>query len=107
MVRRKLAAVAAVLALGATALSGCTSDGAGASGASSPADSQLSKVLDSGVLRVAVLQDFPPWAVQKPDGTFEGYEIDIAQDLADSLGAKLKLVSTDGDSRLPLLKSNR
>ena len=107
MFRRKLAAVVAVLAVGALALTGCTSDGSEASGATSPADSQLSKVLDAGVLRVAVLPDFPPWAVQKPDGSFEGYEIDIAQDLADSLGVKLKLVSTDGDSRLPLLKSNR
>lgn len=107
MVRRKLATVVTTLLLGATALSGCTSDGSGAAGATSPADSQLNKVLDAGVLRVAVLPDFPPWAVQKPDGSFEGYEIDIAQDLADSLGVKLKLVSTDGDSRLPLLKSNR
>jgi len=107
MFRRKLAAVVAVLAVGALALTGCTSDGSEASGASAPSESQLSKVLDAGVLRVAVLPDFPPWSVQKPDGSFEGYEIDIAKELADSLGVDLKLVSTDGDSRLPLLQSNR
>lgn len=108
MFRRKLVALVALGAVGALALTACTSSGSdGSSGSSSAGDSQLNKVLDAKVLRVAVLPDFPPWSVQKPDGSFEGYEIDIAQDLADSLGAKLKLVSSDGDNRLPLLQSNR
>ena len=85
-------------------LAGCTT----ASGKSaSSSDSQLSKVIKSGTLRVAVLPDFPPYSVQKPDGQFEGYEVDIAKDLAKAMGVKLKLVSTDGTSRLPLLKSDR
>jgi polar amino acid transport system substrate-binding protein len=99
MFRRKLATVVAVLAVGALVLSGCTSSGS--------EDGGLNTVLDKGVLRVAVLPDFPPWSVQKPDGSFEGYEIDIAKDLADSLGADLKLVSSNGDNRLPLLQSDR
>lgn len=109
MPRGKIVASAAVLVATALAATGCTSGGdsgsTGGDGAAS--DSQLNKVLKSGTLRVAVLPDFPPWSVQKADGTFEGYEVDIAKQLADSLGVKLKLVGTDGDSRLPLLKSNR
>ncbi len=105
MVTSKRAAAAAAFIAGALALSACSSGSSNAS--SAPADSQLSKVIKSGTLRVAVLPDFPPWSVQKPDGSFEGYEVDIANDLAKSLGVKLKLVSTDGASRLPLLKSNR
>jgi polar amino acid transport system substrate-binding protein len=95
---------------GALAVSGCTSGGAGdaAGGAqTSPADSQLTKVIKDDTLRVAVLPDFPPWSVQKADGHFEGYEIDVAKDLAEALGVELKLVSTDGDSRLPLLQADR
>ncbi|MGN6129220.1 MAG: transporter substrate-binding domain-containing protein [Nocardioidaceae bacterium] len=88
-------------------LVGCSGGSSSAGGSGSAADSQLQKVLKSGTLRVAVLPDFPPWAVQKSDGSFEGYEIDIAKELADSLGVKLKLVPTDGDSRLPLMQSNR
>lgn len=106
---RKILGLAAMLVTGALAVTGCTSGGgaSGSGGDTATGESQLNKVLDAGTLRVAVLPDFPPWSVQKPDGTFEGYEIDIAQELADSLGVKLKLVSTDGDSRLPLLQSNR
>lgn len=106
MVTRKLVAFVAVLLTGALSLTAC-SNGSAASGGSNPADSQLHKVLKSGTLRVAVLPDFPPWAVQKSDGSFEGYEIDIAHELADAMGVKLKLVATNGDSRLPLLQSNR
>ena len=107
MVRRRWVAFAAVLVAGTLSMTACTSGSSGGSGGTNADDSQLNKVLKAGTLRVAVLPDFPPWAVQKPDGSFEGYEIDIAHELADSLGVKLKLVSTDGDSRLPLLKSNR
>lgn len=105
MFTRRLAAAAAALLAGTLSLTAC--GGSSGGGGTDPADSQLNKVIKAGTLRVAVLPDFPPWAVQKSNGEFEGYEIDIARQLADSLGVKLKLVSTDGDSRLPLLKSNR
>lgn len=106
-----------VLAVG-LATAGCTSSaGAGGSNAggttdqsassTTPATSQLTKVEKSGTLRVAVLPDFPPSAVQKPNGQFAGYEIDIAKDLAKQMGVKLQLVPTNGDSRLPLLQSDR
>jgi polar amino acid transport system substrate-binding protein len=108
--RRTARLLAAALLACGLALTGCTSSGAsgsGGGGSASPQDSQLNKVIKSGTLRVAVLPDFPPWSVQKSDGQFEGYEVDIAKDLAKALGVKLKLVSTDGDSRLPLLQANR
>jgi polar amino acid transport system substrate-binding protein len=103
-----------MLAIGLAA-AGCTSSaGAGgggttdqSAGSTTPATSQLTKVEKSGTLRVAVLPDFPPSAVQKPNGQFAGYEIDIAKDLAQQMGVKLQLVPTNGDSRLPLLQSDR
>lgn len=107
MVTRKLLASAAVVIAAALSLTACTGGSSASGGSTNAADSQLDRVLKAGTIRVAVLPDFPPWAVQKPDGSFEGYEIDIAHELADSLGVKLKLVSANGDSRLPLLKSNR
>ena len=87
-------------------LSGCTSPENSAGGTAAGA-SQLDKVIKSGTVRVAVLPDYPPWSVQTPDGDFEGYDIDIAEKLAEALGVELELVSTDGTSRLPLLKSDR
>ena len=88
-------------------LSGCTSPENSAGGAGTAAQSQLDKVIKAGTVRVAVLPDYPPWSVQTPDGGFEGYDIDIAEKLAEALGVELELVSTDGTSRLPLLKSDR
>ncbi len=88
---------------------GETSDEAAADGetSSDAAGSRLESVISSGTLRVAVLPDFPPYSVQNASGEFEGYEIDIANELAEALGVELELVSTDGASRLPLLNSNR
>src|SRR5262245_12513270 len=97
-----------VLAL-ALAVAGCTSeDGAGsAAGSSSDGTSQLDEVVERGTLRVAVLPDFPPWGVQNASGDLEGYEIDIAKELAKAMGVELSLVTTDGTSRLPLLEADR
>lgn len=90
------------------AVSACTSgDSSNGGGETSNGPSQLNKVLDAGTLRVAVLPDFPPNSVQKPSGEFVGYEVDIAQQLADALGVELELVPTDGSNRLPLLQSDR
>lgn len=99
---RMLAAGAAAL----LALTACTSDG---EDNESPLvqDSRLQTIQEAGTIRVAVLPDFPPFAVQTASGDFEGYEIDIAQELADALEVELELVSTDGASRLPLLNADR
>ena len=108
MSKKSLKAAATGGLVGVLFLAGCTSSG-GAKGGdnAAPSTSQLDKVIKAGTIRVAVLPDFPPWSVQKPDGNFEGYEVDIANDLAKSLGVKLKLVSTTGDTRLSLLKADR
>jgi polar amino acid transport system substrate-binding protein len=89
---------------GALLLSGCTGS---SSKAATAQDSQLSKVIKRGTLRVAALPDFPPYSSQTAGGQFDGYEVDVAKDLAKALGVKLQLVSTDGTSRLPLLKTDR
>lgn len=105
--RSKWLSVIPVVAL---LLAGCTSGGAStAAGGDSaaPAGSHLAKIIKDGKIRVAVLGDYPPFSVQSASGTLEGYEPDVAQKLADALGVKLELVSTDGASRLPLLQSDR
>jgi polar amino acid transport system substrate-binding protein len=97
-----IATAAAVIALG-----GCTSDGGATDSGGGGGESTLDKVVEKGTIRVAVLPDFPPFSVQNASGEFEGYEVDIAKELAEAMGVKLELVSTDGASRLPLLKADR
>src|SRR5699024_8172238 len=105
--QRLLLWLAALLGV-SMALSGCTSDGAtGDKGAGGTGDSVLSQVLERGTIRVAVLPDFPPASSQNAQGEFEGYEPAIAKKLAEALGVKLELVSTNGDTRLSLMKSGR
>lgn len=89
-----------------TLAAACTSDG-GAGGDGSNGGSTLDKVVERGTLRVAVLPDFPPFSVQNAQGEFEGYEVDLANELADALDVELELISTDGTSRLPLLQTDR
>ncbi|MGH3439300.1 MAG: transporter substrate-binding domain-containing protein [Sciscionella sp.] len=85
------------------ALVGCSAGGSNGSGG----PNKLQQVLKRGTLRVAVLPDFPPSSVKKPSGDIVGYEPDIAAKLAKALGVKLKLVSVNGTSRLPVMQSNR
>jgi len=97
--------VSIVAAAAVVALTGCTSESGG--GNTGGGTSTLDKVVDKGTIRVAVLPDFPPFSVQNASGDFEGYEVDIAKALAEAMDVELELVSTDGASRLPLLKADR
>jgi polar amino acid transport system substrate-binding protein len=48
-------------------------------------------IVESGVLRVAVYQDFPPYSFQQ-DGRPRGVDVELAQALAEGLGLKLELI---------------
>ncbi|MGZ8757037.1 MAG: transporter substrate-binding domain-containing protein [Aeromicrobium sp.] len=96
-------AVAATVVLAGCGPSTTTTDGVNGLAA----DSQLNTVVESKKLRVAVLPDYPPFAVQNASGTLEGYEIDVAQALADAMGATLELTAIDGSARLATLTSGR
>lgn len=104
--KRTLAAVIAALAL---LSAGCSrSDSTGGSGASASAsDSHLHKVLTSHTLRVGVQTEAAPWGVLKSDGSYEGFDIDIANALGKALGVKVKFVPATNESRIPMLQSDK
>ncbi len=54
----------------------------------------IDDVIKAGVLRVCTPGDYKPFAFQKPDGTFEGIDVDLMQSLAASLGVKVEWVKT-------------
>ncbi|HTN47817.1 MAG TPA: transporter substrate-binding domain-containing protein [Burkholderiaceae bacterium] len=54
----------------------------------------LDDAVKAGVLRVCTPGDYKPFAFQKPDGTYEGIDVDLMQSLATSLGVKLEWVKT-------------
>lgn len=51
-------------------------------------------VMKAGVLRVCTPGDYKPFAFAKPDGTYEGIDVDLMQSLATSLGVKVEYVKT-------------
>lgn len=54
----------------------------------------LQTILKNGVLRVGTTGDYKPFSFIGPDQQFAGIDIEMAKDLASSLGVKLHLVET-------------
>ena len=76
--------------------------GLAAQAQSTPADpSALDTVMKKGVLRACTPGDYKPFSFQKPDGSYEGIDIDLANSLATAMGAKLELVKTSWSNLLP------
>jgi polar amino acid transport system substrate-binding protein len=107
-VRKKI--LAGVVAALAVLTAGCTSSNAnagGGGGTSSVADSHLTSVLKSHKIRIGVQSEAAPWGVQKSDGSFEGFDIEIAKALGEALGAKIKFIPVTNESRIPMLQADK
>ncbi len=53
----------------------------------------LDRIKERGVLRVATDPAYPPQSVQKPDGSFEGFDIDVALEIGRRLGVAVEFVT--------------
>lgn len=67
----------------------------------------LATIQERGTLRVVVPQDSPPFGVPGPNMEIIGYDVDMAQMLAETLGVKLEVVPTNSAGRVPALQSDR
>jgi polar amino acid transport system substrate-binding protein len=67
----------------------------------------LDTVMKSGTIKIAVPQDFPPFGSVGPDLKPRGYDIDMAQLIADKLKVKLELVPVTSANRLPYLQTKK
>ncbi len=68
---------------------------------------RFKKVLERGTLVVGVKADYKPWGFRDSDGKLVGMEIDMAQDVADALGVKLKLVPVQSSNRMQFLQQGK
>ena len=102
--KKILVGLVAALAL---ATAGCTSSASAGGGTTSAGQSHLTRVLKSHTIRVGVQSEAAPWGVQKSDGGFEGFDIDIAKALGEALGAKVKFVAATNESRIPMLQADK
>ncbi len=67
----------------------------------------LANILSKGVVRVAVFADVPPFGSVNASRELEGFDIDMAKLVAESLGVKLELVQTTAANRIPYLITDR
>ena len=81
-----------------------TTGGQGASPGGSPAaggDDLLARILEEGVIRVATDPAYPPQSELLPDGTFEGFDIDTANLIAEELGVEVEFVTPNFEEVVP------
>ena len=67
----------------------------------------IDDITKAGVLNVGVFADFPPFSSASADMTLKGYDMDVAQALADALKVKLIPVAVTGQNRIPYLTEHR
>lgn len=65
------------------------------------------KVMERGKVVVGVKADYKPWGYRDEDGSLVGMEIDMAQDVADTLGVELELVPVQSSNRMQFLEQGR
>lgn len=69
-------------------------------------ESTLEKVMQQGVLRVG-FSTFVPWAMKDKNGKFVGFEIEVAEKLAEDMGVKVQFVPTKWSGIIPALLTGK
>mgnify|MGYP001157120687 FL=1 len=67
----------------------------------------LSEILSSGTVKIAVPEAFAPFGSVGASGEHEGYDVDVAKLIAKDLGVKLELVPVVSKQRIPFLETDR
>jgi polar amino acid transport system substrate-binding protein len=67
----------------------------------------LDKIIEAGIVRIAVPSDLPPFGSRNPSSQLEGYDIDVALLLAKALGVRLELVPVTSGDRIAALLTLR
>lgn len=92
--RARLVGLIAVTALVASA---CSSSGS-SSAPSAAAGGLLDKVMSAGKIVVSTDPNYAPQSFLKPDGTYEGFDIDVANEIGKRLGVDVEFVTPGWDT---------
>lgn len=80
----------------------------GMAAAAAPARAdELRAILQKGELVAGVKADYKPFGYRDPSGAIVGFEVDLAQQIADVLGVKLDLVPVQDANRIPFLSQGK
>ncbi|UUZ84590.1 transporter substrate-binding domain-containing protein [Paenibacillus sp. P26] len=67
----------------------------------------LTKVVQSKKLKVGVILSYPPFGFKDDKGNPQGYDVDIAKELAKSLNAELEITDVDSSARIPAIETGK
>jgi polar amino acid transport system substrate-binding protein len=99
-------AAATVLALSACSAQPSAKSG-GASGSGSSSSGVIAQIKASGQINIADCLSFKPFGFYDASGKPSGYDVDLAQLLAKSLGVKANIVNVTADNRIPYLQTGK
>ncbi len=71
------------------------------------AQAKIDEIIQRGALRVGLTGDYKPFSLRAPDGSIEGVDVDMARNLARSLGVKLEIVPTTWSTLMGDLTADR
>ncbi len=67
----------------------------------------VENVQKAGTIKIGIFEDFPPFASLGSDMQIQGYDVDMANLIAKSLGVKAELVGINGQNRIPFLTEGK
>jgi polar amino acid transport system substrate-binding protein len=97
-------------------LAACSTGNQPAASTAAPSESEtqtgganniLDKIVASGTIKIAVPEDTPLFGSLAADGSYEGYDIDIANMIAKDMGVTAELVPVSSANRIPYLTSGK
>ena len=65
------------------------------------------KIMERGEIVVGVKSDTKPWGFLNPEGELIGMEVDMAKEVAETMGVKLKLVGVQSSNRMQFLEQGK
>lgn len=112
---KRIAATGLTLAVTLGLLTACGSNqGSSAAAKGTDATSQekaiyrtLDEIKESGTVNIGVFSDKSPFGYVDENGTYQGYDVYLAERLGKDLGVKINYVSTEAASRIEYLKTGK
>ena len=102
-----VAVLIAALALAGALLAGCSSNSNDSSSNSNAGYRTLDQIKDSGKITIGVFSDKSPFGYVDENGTYQGYDIELANRLGQDLGVDVELVSTEAANRVEYLQTGK
>ena len=89
-----------------TAVLAATVAGCSGSGSADTSKDHLARIKEAGVLKVGLEGDWQPFSYETADGELVGYDVEVAQGIAEYLGVKIEITPTPWDGLFLAMESD-